>query len=293
MPTLAILLILCSALMHAGWNLLVHAAREDRDLLIRINLVFGLMGLGPVLVAEWYWPTLTPFAWMMLAIAGVGQTIYSVGLSKGYRRGDFTIVYPLVRALPILFLAAVDIVRGYMPNLPGFAGIVLVMVGCVLLGMNAMRRSQHVRVSSLWFWIALAAAGTVCYSTADKFALDLMPKGINAALRYGVIEFLLSGLGASLCLRRSPRELWRLGPNVRWPKIFVAAFMLGITHVLLLWAYQLVDQISYVSAGRQISIAIGVVLAAWFLHERVGVLRIVFAIVIAAGVAMIALGGHL
>ena len=289
MSIFALILVLAAAVMHAAWNLFVHAQRQDHYLLIRLTLVYGLVGLVPFLVAELLNPTLTRLAWGMLGITAIGQTMYVVGLTRGYRTGDFTVVYPLVRALPILFLALMDIMRGRMPSMTGWSGIVLVTLGCVLLGVQSMRGAHHIRSFALWFWIVLTAAGTVCYSAADKIGLESMPSGINAALRYSVLEFLLGAIGAALCLGTSPMKILRSHPSVRWMKIICGAVLLGGGYVLILWVYQLVDQVSYVVAGRQISIVIGVVLAASLLHEHVGIRRILIASVIAAGVALIAL----
>ena len=57
--------------------------------------------------------------WLLLASA-LFQGIYYVGLTRSYRSSDFTVVYPLARALPVLLLAVVDLMRDRMPTLqPG------------------------------------------------------------------------------------------------------------------------------------------------------------------------------
>lgn len=289
MSLFALILVLIAAFMHAGWNLLVYALQQDRYLLVRLSLLFGLVGLGPLLIAEWLHPTLTPRAWQMLAVAGVCQTMYLTGLTMGYRSGDFTIIYPLVRALPILALVVMDMVRDRMPTPTGWAGIIMVTAGCCCLAFSAMRDARSGRWAAQWFWIALTAAGTIGYCAADKIALESIPEGLDGAWRYGVIEFVLGALGAGLCLGATPVGVLHPQPPVGWIRTLFGASLLGSGYVFTLWAYQLVDQVSYVVACRQISITIGVVLAAWLLHERVGALRIVLALVIATGVALIAI----
>ena len=289
MPIFALTLVLIAAVMHAAWNLIVHAQKQDRFLLVRLSLLFGLIGVGPLLIAEWLHPVLTPLAWRMLALSVVFQTMYLTGLTMGYRSGDFTVIYPLVRALPILALAMIDMVRDQMPTPTGWVGIVMVTTGCSCLALGSIRGRRHGRWPVLWCWIALTACGTIGYCTADKIALESMPKGLDAALRYAVIEFLFGAIGAGLCLGATPIRLLRPHPSVGWSRTLFGAALLGGGYVLILWAYQLVKHVSYVVACRQISIAIGVVLAAWLLHEHVGVRRIVLAVVIAAAVALIAM----
>lgn len=289
MPIFALILVLIAALMHTSWNLLVHSQNQDRYFLVRLSLFFGLIGVGPLLIAEWLHPVLTPLAWSMLAVTIVCQAMYQTGLTMGYRSGDFTVIYPLVRALPIIALAVVDIVRDRMPSLTGWIGIFMATIGCSGLALVAIRSRRHGRWSMIWFWIALAALGTIGYCAADKIALESMPKGINAAWRYAVIEFLFGAMGAGLCLGATPISLLRSHSLIGWIRTLFGAALLGGSYVLILWAYQFVDQVSYVAACRQISIAIGVIMAAWLLHEHVGLLRIILAVVITAAVALIAI----
>ena len=289
MSSFAITLTLVAALMHAAWNLLAHAEQQDRYLLIRLPLVFGLAGIVPLAVFECLDPTLTHRALQMLPVAVVCQAIYFVGLTMGYRLGEFTVVYPLARALPILMLAVVDLACGRPPTLAGWFGILLVTVACSLLGIQAMRCAPRDRFSTVWIWIVLTAMSTFGYSAADKLALESMPRGLDPAFRYCVLEFSLSALVAGAFLGASPISLLRSYPPASWKKVMLGAGLIGGSYGVILRVYQLVDQVSYVVAARQMSIVIGVALAAWVSHEHVNMQRIVLSIVIATGVALIAI----
>ncbi|MCB8945767.1 MAG: hypothetical protein H6658_18620 [Ardenticatenaceae bacterium] len=49
-----------------------------------------------------------PATWPYLLVTGCFQAMYYLGLLQGYKSGDFTVVYPVARALPVLILAFVD-----------------------------------------------------------------------------------------------------------------------------------------------------------------------------------------
>ena len=57
------------------------------------------------------------------------MAIYYLGLSRGYMSGDFTVVYPLARATPVLVIAALDVARGQAPTLFGWLGLLLIVIG--------------------------------------------------------------------------------------------------------------------------------------------------------------------
>jgi drug/metabolite transporter (DMT)-like permease len=116
MPPLAIFLVLLSTFLHAGWNLILRNQRSDATFL-QITVVTSVIGLGPVLLAELGPEPMLVHVWGYLIIAGIFQAIYYLGLTQGYRHGDFTIVYPIARSLPVLLVAASDVTRGRAPSL--------------------------------------------------------------------------------------------------------------------------------------------------------------------------------
>ena len=74
--------------------------------------------------------------------------------------------------------------------------------------------------------------------------------------------------------------------------VLIAALMY-VTYALVLWAYQMSWQTSYVVALRQFSIVAGVAGGTLLLGETAGTLRIAGAGMIVAGVAAITfVGGH-
>lgn len=291
MPILPVILVLISAFMHAGWNLAAHSQRANsRTLFLRIPIVVGVVGLGPALIAEFRGIPFPTQVWGLLALAGLFQGIYYLGLTMGYRSGDFSVVYPVGRALPVLFLAGVDLLRGRPPSAVGWLGILLVVIGCVLTPLESLRNFTATRYwNRTMVWILTLALGTVGYTTMDKMAAEMLPPGPLMAARYGVLEFVASipYFWLMLILLREPiRDEMGL---VHWKWAAIAAvFVLG-AYWLVLWAYQLSPYASYIVALRQFSIVIGVTVGTFIFSEPAPLLRFSTASMIAVGVASIAL----
>jgi len=290
MPIFPLSLILLSTLFHASWNLLAHARREDATLFVRANLLAGLAGLGPVLWLQLTDDPFPPAIWPLLLATGFFQAVYFLGLGMGYRAGDFSIVYPVARALPVLALALVDIARGRPPSVLGWLGIELVTAGCLLAPLSSLAAVSRERyLNATIFWVLVTAAGTVGYSGVDKIALEMLRPGLLSALRYGVVQWLLTAPFLWLGLRYVARLPLVRGSASDWRRAALATIFISTAYTIILWVYQMIPQASYVVALRQFSIVLGVLAAVVFFHEPAAKLRLTAALVITAGVALVGL----
>jgi drug/metabolite transporter (DMT)-like permease len=281
-------LILLSTLLHASWNLLAHARRDDTTLFVRANLIVGLVGLGPVLWLQFTGDPFPPAIWPLLLATGLFQAIYFLGLTMGYRAGEFSIVYPVARALPVLALALLDILRGRPPSLLGWLGMGLVTAGCLLAPLSSLRAVSRDRYwNGTIFWVLVTAAGTVGYSSVDKISLEMLRPGLLSALRYGVLQWLLTVPFLWLFLRFVAQLPMRLGSVRDWRRAALATLFISSAYTLILWVYQMIPQASYVVALRQFSIVIGVGAAILIFREPAAKLRLTAALVITAGVVLV------
>lgn len=291
MPTAALVLVFLSTILHASWNLLAHARRNDQTLFLRASLFTGLVGLGPVLWGEWTGDNrFPPVVWLLLVITGFFQGLYFLGLTRGYSSGDFSVVYPVARALPVLILALVDMGRGHAPSALGWLGLALVAGGCLVLPLESLREVHWRRYANITgFWILVTAAGGVGYSTIDKLAAEQLAPGAWSAARYGLMETLITVFYLWPLLRLTGGQVERAPGSwrVRWGWAALAGSFIFAAYWLVLWAFQLSPYVSYVVALRQFSIVIGVVAAVVLFHEPAAKLRISAAVVIALGVVVI------
>ncbi len=284
----ALVLVLASACLHAGWNLLAHRRGESSGLLYKIPLVVAAAGLAPALVAELREPALTPSLLGLLALTGGAQAVYYLALSRAYQASDFSLAYPLSRALPVLLLAAVDAARGRSPGALGLAGMALVVAGCLLAPLPGLGAFSPRRYwSRATAWIVVIALATVAFSVVDKLALEALPRRPDMAARYAVWEAVATAPWvARLATRDAPRER-----GAGWGWALVAAAFSFASYGLVLLAYQLSDQTSYVAALRQVSIPLGVAGARALLGERATPLRVAASAAVTAGVACVLAGG--
>lgn len=286
----ALLLIFLSTGIHAGWNLFAHSRRSDQSLFLRTAIVTMCVGVLPVVYAEWMRTPFPPQVWGLLVLTGIFQALYFLGITLGYRVGNFTVVYPVARALPVLILALVDVARGNPPTALGWMGIVLVTLGCVLAPLESIRAAQLGNyINRTGGFILMIALATVGYTIVDKVALESLPIGLESAVRYGVWQVIFTSpfLFFALWFADGKVQLDREWSS--WRRAAVVALSIAAAYWLILWAYQLIPHASYVVAMRQLSIVLGVVGGALLLKESAAGLRIAAALLIVSGVACIAL----
>jgi drug/metabolite transporter (DMT)-like permease len=244
------------------------------------------------LAAE-FWGTRFPVQiWVYLSFAGIFQACYYLGLTRGYQSGHFTVVYPVARALPILLVAMADVVLENPPSPIGWLGMILVSIGCLVTPLESLRSFT---IANYWnrtmVWIIVTALGTIGYTVIDNAAAELREPGPLAAARYGIFEFSFSALAFWLILKglRQPMDETRGWQGWKWP--VVGAMAVFGAYWLILWSYKLSPQASYIVALRQFSIVEGVIIGAFLFREPAPILRISASLVIAGGIACIALIG--
>lgn len=288
----AFALVVLSACMHAGWNLIAHRERGSPSLLLHIPLLVGLFGLLPAAAVELHDPLLSPGILGLLALTGAAQAIYYLGLLRAYASEDFSLVYPLSRALPVLLLMLFDLARGRGLTAFAIIGMLLVGAGCVLAPRARLPASPVSRPRGTALWLAVITAATVGYTVVDKIALETLPPRASVALRYSVWEALATLPFLVALAPTIPRDQpSRSAPKTwRW-SLWAAAFSFG-SYALVLCAYQLSEHTSYVAALRQMSIPLGVAASRALLGERMTGARAAGALLIAAGVACVLAGGR-
>jgi drug/metabolite transporter (DMT)-like permease len=277
--------------MHASWNLLARQQR-GRDIFLPLLLFVSGLGIVPVLLAERFADPILPTVWLYLLVTGCFQAIYYLGLLQGYKSGDFTVVYPVARALPVLILAFVDWGRGEPPSLWGWLGMVLISAGCLLIPLQSWRDLAWARYGNVMMaWVLLAASGTVGYTLVDRAAADVMRGGWDTAVRYAIFEFTSTFLLYWLVLKLLRYPTWQLPERALWLQAALAGLFMFGAYALVLWAYQLVTHVSYVVALRQFSIVLGVIAGTVLFQEPAPRWRIGMALLIVVGVVLISVAG--
>ncbi len=287
-----IILVIVSALLHAGWNLLAKHQRSQISFFSRMLLIVLLVGLGPGIISEIYSRSIPPLSWLCMIGSAVCLSIYMYGLGKAYGRSDFTIVYPVVRGLPVLLTGLFDVLRAHLPTFAGWIGMLCVVSGCMLAPQKSFKKVRMRRyLNSGVFWMLLSALGSVGYSVLDKIAQENVTAGAGSAFRYSYFLYALWCVAYRLLIGLQKVTDEERGRDPGWKFPALAAFCTYLSYSLILWAYQMVEKVSYVVAFRQLSIIFGVVAAFLIFKERGLSTRLTAAFLLAGGLVIISFWG--
>jgi drug/metabolite transporter (DMT)-like permease len=260
-------LALAAAALHAAWNLLL-ARERDTEATTAVSLAAFVLALVPLAVATW---RIEGAAVPYVVASGALELAYIALLAAAYRRFELSLVYPLARGLaPVLALVVVVVIVGARPSAGEIGGVIAVAVGIVLV--RGLRRSA--RGSALAIAIAASIAG---YTVVDRYGI----RHANAA-PYLLLVILGPALAYPLSVGRT-RFVAALRPTAAVIGVASAA-----TYLLVLLALRLASAPS-VSAVRETSVVIAVLLARFVLAEPVGPRRAAGAAVVVAGIALLAL----
>jgi drug/metabolite transporter (DMT)-like permease len=274
------LLVLLSALMHAGWNFLVKAS-PDR-LLDTVGLAVAGSLVAACLLPFVPLPAAESLPW--LAVTVFVHVAYFVVLIEAYRHADLSLAYPLMRGTAPVLVALAAPLLGEAPAPGLLLGVTLVAAGIVLPSWSDLRRPD---VPGRRRGLGFAAANAVIialYTLIDGVGVRLAG---NAAA-YTLWLFFLDAWGILAV------ALWRRGPAVlthlrrRWRPALAGSVLTIGSYGIVLWAMTRAP-VSAVAAIRETSVIFASLLGVLFLKERMGPARLLGASLVLAGVLTIRL----
>lgn len=312
----ALLLVLAAAILHATWNLAAKAKRGDSYLFVWwYTAVAALVTLptGAVILARESAAGAPPepallWAPMVAAVLHIG---YNLCLQTGYDRAPLSIVYPTARGTgPVLTMITAILLLGERPGLGAMAGAVVVILGIVLAALPA--RSERLTIPNPApeapgtfapgndaaapgpsasplragvLWGGATGVFIAGYTLWDDHSMAVL--GLSA-VPYFALCTLFQLLFMTLRLGRKRRSmlLQTLREN-RWV-VLTVGLASPAAYILVLYVMQ-TQPVSLVAPLRETSIVIGS-LAAWLIfHEPSPPRRRWAAVVVLAGVSLIAL----
>ncbi len=283
MPIFAIFLLFIAAILHTTWNLLLKQTGE------KYIATWWAVLTGSILFLPALFFTGLPSrsTWILLASSVLLEITYYIVLSAAYNDADFSLVYPVGRgAAPALIAVWAILFLRETLSIGGVFGLVIIIVGLIIVGGSNLFQSHdkpHLRGILLALFLALLIS---IYSTIDGAAVKQ-----TAAFPYAVLIF----FGAPALM--TPFVARHYG----WPKLkaeFAAhhwrLLTIGVltilAYLMALWAYSIAP-ISYSGAIREVSVVMGAFAGWQLLGEKLGGTRVIGAVVIFAGILMIAILG--
>jgi drug/metabolite transporter (DMT)-like permease len=283
MPLSAIVLLLISAALHTTWNLLLKRGGEKYMATWWAMLIGSLLFL-PVLFFTGLPARVT---WVLLLASALVEAVYFIVLAYAYDDADFSLVYPLARgAAPALIAVWAALFLREQLTSGGMVGLIVIVAGLLVVGGSG---ALHLNGRPHWRGIVPALFLALCisiYTVIDGAAVKLTTPVSYAALVY---------LGGAMYM--TPFVVRRHG----WAKLkseFLASgwrlaaigALIVVGYFMALLAYQ-IAHVSYSGAIREVGVVLGAFAGWQFLGEKFGGWRAAGAVVIFAGILIIALLG--
>jgi drug/metabolite transporter (DMT)-like permease len=281
MPTDVALAVLFGALLHATWNTLVKASADKLALTVLVCCAAGLWAIPAVLLL----PAPAMDSWRFIAQSVLIHLFYFSFVGLAYARVDLSVAYPLMRGLPPLATTALAIAwLGESVSPLALAGISLVSAGVIALLAESSRSGALDRRAVAA--VLVVAATVVAYTLND--ALGARAAGNAASYVAWLLLLIAPGMLAVGLATRGPRLLWSTA-RTTWKIALVGGACTSISYAITLWAITHAP-VSLVAALREVSVILGLLIAALVLRERFGWVRILSVSVVCAGVVAIKAG---
>jgi drug/metabolite transporter (DMT)-like permease len=287
MTVVALLLVLASAVCHASWNFLLKRSDHKIAFLGSAGVIGAITLLIPaVLVVITNGISAAGIA--LGCVTGCLHGVYGLSLSRGYRLGDLSSVYPISRGVG---LALIPLAAALLLD-ESISAIAVIGIAMIAVGVYSLHIEPHaVRDLAAPFRAVNGPAGRTAvltgvliatYSLWDKHALDeLSPVVLN--------QFAMTGhavITTTVALTRNPVDVrweWR---SRAW-SIMAAGVLIQLAYLLILAALE-TSRVSYIAPSREVGIVFGAALGVMFLGEGLGNWRIWASFAIVAGVIVLA-----
>ena len=276
----ALVLVVCAAALHAGWNALAKRG-GDQIVFLWLATIASTVAVTPLgiwqLSQDGFASAAVPFILATIVV----HALYFYALGRAYASGAYSLVYPVARGLgvalvPVLALFVFD--ERLSPA--GTLGIALVVAGIAALHVLPGRPAGAPRLGRGLLWPILTGFTIASYSLVDKAGVARMNPGPYIML----MEIGCALLGLPL--------LWVRPAAVRrelrgWRRVVLAGVMSTLAYTLVLFAFRM-SKTGYVVAARELSIVLSALIGSLLLREGRLAPRLAGAAIVLAGVACIA-----
>ena len=282
----------------AGIVLVSAALHPFRDLMVKKNMFpesayFACISLWVVFAAVHsvilgfdLWSAAA--VWPLVLFSCLGVFLYYMGTMETIKRGDVSVYYPILRSSPLPVVVVGFLALGHRYSLATLGGIALVLIGAFFL---QYKRGTRLFRQPLVMLTALGAlAGSGVYSLADAEAMRTVEPMVFL-FWVNVLVVLCSAI--YIMVMKSPGRSHLTHLFGGWRQTPVMYVMAGLSsyasYYLILTAFQMGGNVAAVTSVRQVSIPLAVILGGLYLKEADTRSRLLWAVVLAAGVVVIIL----
>lgn len=296
MSLTALVLVLTAALVHATWNYFLKKANATRPFWWLVYIITAVITVPTLFI---YDPqalsNITPIGWLVIALSAPIHVIYGQVLQIGYKKSDYSIVYPTARGTgPLITVLCAVLILGDRPSFWGWIGIVLILASIVLLAMphKQDKQTQDLRIRAGIFWGFLTGCFIAGYSFCDAWAVQ-QETGLTPMSFYFPSIAVRAIVFAPFIIMHAnwKAESKEILTTPRLQKA-LAVVTVGspLAYILVLYAMTIAP-LAYVAPSREVGMMIGVVLGGLLLRERLSVTRLAGVIGMTLGVILVGLEG--
>ncbi|MBT3706975.1 MAG: EamA family transporter [Proteobacteria bacterium] len=276
MTLLITFLVLFAALLHASWNAFV---KSGQDKLLTVALMHACSG-GLAFCLLPFLPLPDTAAWPFLALSSVLHWGYYFFLVSGYRHGDLGVIYPLARgSAPLMIAISGAFIAGETFSPLAMTGLGLASVGIISLSFEkGLPKRKHFKAISF-------ALGTGIWITAYTLADGLGVRESGSKLSYIAWLFVLEAITFCPFVLFLRRTTWKRYYVNNWRGLWLSGVVSGSAYGLVIYVMS-THPMAAVSALRETSVVIAVLIGTFILKEQHMTYRICAAAVVVAGIAL-------
>lgn len=282
MSFLAVILIIVSALLHIGWNYLLKYVRSDNVYMIKVYFLTSLIFCPAFYFFRDLLPLLKPLIPLLL-ITAFCKGLSNWSLVKSYKFGDYSFIYPLKNAMPLIFSCIWGLIIGKAAQVTPWAygGFLLIFIGCLLMPLKNIKDfSLKNYLNRSFVFASVSSLATACYSVIDsdisnKFAAasDINDFCIAVFLipvfYFSLAWFMIPFIWIDKKYFRDVKKIDRTKQEYRFIHILIHTLCMSIAYLLVLTAFIYAENVSYIVAFRQIGMPISFVIGYFVFKEKI------------------------
>jgi drug/metabolite transporter (DMT)-like permease len=237
-------LVLLAALLHAGWNAMAKSGGTPQYIWC-LPLLF-------------FFPVPLAASWPMLLASTIIHTAYYYTLSKSYRSGDLSQVYPLFRGLaPVIVVLGAALMANEYLSAGAMLGIGLVSAGLISITFAGGTLGKIPGPALRWGLATSVFIGA--YTVADGM-------GVRAAgnpFSYILWLFILEPIPIGLWLLATDRTGWFGYMRAKPGKITAGALAAATAYAMVIYAMS-VAPMGMVSSLRETSVIFAALIGTYY-----------------------------
>ena len=269
-------LILFSAILHAGWNLIIKSFNNSLSAM-GFKMILHSIIFIPIV---FFVPYPTGITWLFIIASVLIHNLYFIILGISYNKGDLSYIYPIARGCSPVFITILSLLfLNDQVSFAGWIGIIIASFGLIFLTFNDIKNRINLDVIKL----ALLVSLTIClYTLCDAAGVRSSSNNFS----YIAWLFVLDGwLIFSYAYYKNKNIFSNI--NLRGFGLIVLASIMSFSgYGIIIWSMNYIE-IGYVSSIREASIIIATLFGFIFLKEKFSLQRILAAVLFFLGISVI------